>query len=204
MHDESKPMAKVCGKTRKSPSHRLAQCSNASRSVVQGGSLHGTGLADSAQSATGEQESSRSSSVDLEGFREAGNRDGFHKSQPRNEECLAPLGQQANQRRQSIHSQSQENVVKPQGRVSTENVLQLLKHQQYRCALTDRKLTPEFAALDHITPIRCDGQHVIENTQVLHKDVNRAKGSMTNGEFIRMCREVVNHTEDLKIEDVKK
>jgi hypothetical protein len=32
---------------------------------------------------------------------------------------------------------------------------------------------------------------MIENTQVLHKDVNRAKGSMTSDEFLAMCREIV-------------
>jgi 5-methylcytosine-specific restriction endonuclease McrA len=49
------------------------------------------------------------------------------------------------------------------------------------------------AALDHIVPVRCGGELVIENTQVLHKDVNRAKGSLTNDQFIQLCREVVEH-----------
>ncbi|GAB4549496.1 MAG: hypothetical protein Tsb0013_10780 [Phycisphaerales bacterium] len=76
------------------------------------------------------------------------------------------------------------------GPVSTANVLGLLERQGYRCALTGRQLTPETAALDHIVPLRFGGEHVIENTQVLHKDVNRAKNSMTNVEFARMCEEV--------------
>jgi 5-methylcytosine-specific restriction endonuclease McrA len=84
--------------------------------------------------------------------------------------------------------------MRPQGPVSTDNVLRLLEYQHHRCALTGRELTPETAALDHIIPIRCDGQHVIENTQVLHSDVNRAKGSLTNVEFIQLCREVAAHT----------
>jgi 5-methylcytosine-specific restriction endonuclease McrA len=67
----------------------------------------------------------------------------------------------------------------------------LLGDQHYRCALTGRWLTPQTAALDHIMPIRRGGEHVIENTQVLHKDVNRAKGSLTSEEFLAMCREVV-------------
>ena len=67
----------------------------------------------------------------------------------------------------------------------------LLEHQHYRCALTGRWLTPQTAALDHIMPMRRGGEHVIENTQVLHKDVNRAKGSLTSEEFLAMCREVV-------------
>jgi len=70
-------------------------------------------------------------------------------------------------------------------------VLCLLEHQQYRCALTGRELTPETAALDHVVPVRLGGEHVIENTQVLHKDVNRAKGSLTSQEFIGLCHEVV-------------
>jgi 5-methylcytosine-specific restriction endonuclease McrA len=84
--------------------------------------------------------------------------------------------------------------MRPQGPVSTNNVLRLLEYQHYRCALTGRELTPETSALDHIIPIRCGGVHVIENTQVLHSDVNRAKGALTNDEFIRLCREVAAHT----------
>ncbi len=68
----------------------------------------------------------------------------------------------------------------------------LLKYQKYRCALSGRKLVPQIAALDHIVPIRLDGEHTIDNVQVLHRDVNRAKGSMTNAEFIRLCREVIH------------
>lgn len=52
-------------------------------------------------------------------------------------------------------------------------------------------LTPESAALDHIVPVRVGGQHIIENAQVLDKDVNRAKNAMTNTEFLSLCREVV-------------
>ncbi|QQS09483.1 MAG: hypothetical protein IPK69_02345 [Phycisphaerales bacterium] len=40
-------------------------------------------------------------------------------------------------------------------------------------------------------PIRLGGQHIIENAQILDKDVNRAKNAMTNAEFIALCREVV-------------
>lgn len=90
---------------------------------------------------------------------------------------------------ESVHPQAESELVK--GDVSVENVLRLLEAQQYRCALTGRSLTPQTAALDHVIPVRFGGQHAIENAQVLHKDVNRAKGSLTNEEFIGMCREVV-------------
>jgi 5-methylcytosine-specific restriction endonuclease McrA len=73
------------------------------------------------------------------------------------------------------------------------NVLQLLEWQGYRCALTGRPLTPDTASLDHVVPVRNGGEHRIENVQVLHKDVNRAKSTMTNEEFVQLCREVVEY-----------
>jgi CRISPR/Cas system Type II protein with McrA/HNH and RuvC-like nuclease domain len=47
--------------------------------------------------------------------------------------------------------------------------------------------------LDHILPVSRGGKHSIENAQVLHKEVNRAKGTLTNEEFIQLCHEVVAH-----------
>lgn len=77
--------------------------------------------------------------------------------------------------------------------MTTANILLLLEWQRYRCALTGRRLDPNTASLDHIVPVRSGGQHVIENAQVLHRDVNKAKTTMTNDEFVQLCREVVRH-----------
>lgn len=74
-------------------------------------------------------------------------------------------------------------------------VLKLLKKQAYCCALTGRKLTPDAAALDHIVPISRGGEHCARNAQVLHDAVNRAKGTLTNEDFIQICREVVAHVD---------
>ena len=107
---------------------------------------------------------------------------------------MAHMGLQKSVRRQSLHSQEQTELVntpRPSGTVSIGNVMQLLEHQAYRCALTGRPLTPQIAALDHVVPIRRGGEHVIENAQVLHKDVNRAKGALTADEFIELCHDVV-------------
>jgi 5-methylcytosine-specific restriction endonuclease McrA len=76
------------------------------------------------------------------------------------------------------------------GSVSVGNVLALVERQGFRCALTGRKLEPATAALDHVVPLTQGGQHRIENTQVLHKEVNRAKGVLTNERFVALCREV--------------
>lgn len=84
------------------------------------------------------------------------------------------------------------------GPVTAANVLRLLECQNYRCALTGRRLTPDVASLDHIIPVRHGGKHAIENTQVLHKDVNRAKSTMSIEEFVQLCREVVRHATHFK------
>lgn len=81
------------------------------------------------------------------------------------------------------------------GSVNVTGILQLLKQQGFRCALSDRPLSPETASLDHVVPICRGGAHRIQNTQVLHRDVNRAKGTLTNEEFIRLCGEVWSHAQ---------
>lgn len=68
----------------------------------------------------------------------------------------------------------------------------IVETQKYRCALTGRDLTPDIAALDHCTPVSRGGSlSDTSNLQVVHVQINGAKGIMTNSEFIAMCREVV-------------
>lgn len=100
----------------------------------------------------------------------------------------------------SVHPETFSVPEKPSGVINTNNVLRLLEWQTYRCALTGRPLTPDTASLDHILPVRGGGAHTIDNVQVLHKEVNRAKATMTAEGFIRMCHEVVDHTTNLKLE----
>jgi len=111
------------------------------------------------------------------------------------------MGEEPRDRREPVYPEAAADVVtavRPAGPVSTDNVLRLLEHQRYRCVLTGRALTPETASIDHILPIRLGGNHTIENTQVLHKDVNRAKGSMTSEEFVGLCREVARWSETVE------
>lgn len=95
------------------------------------------------------------------------------------------------------HSRIDERVdPNPQpGPVTATKVLKLLELQHYRCALTGRKLVPSSAALDHVLPISRNGTNNIENAQILDSDVNRAKGALTNEEFVLLCREVANWAE---------
>lgn len=68
----------------------------------------------------------------------------------------------------------------------------LLLRQNFRCALTGQSLNPSNAALDHVRPICRGGSHTIRNMQALLDTVNRAKATMTQEEFIQLCREVVD------------
>lgn len=85
-----------------------------------------------------------------------------------------------------------------QSRVTLASIMALVESQNYSCALTGRPLNPQEAALDHVLPISRGGRHEITNAQVLHKDVNRAKGTLTNDEFISLCREVVRQADIVK------
>lgn len=80
------------------------------------------------------------------------------------------------------------------GKVSTAAIMRLIESQGYKCALSGVDLTPKDATLDHKIPLAREGAHTMENAQVLHADVNRAKGMMTNEEFIAMCSRIAAHS----------
>lgn len=80
--------------------------------------------------------------------------------------------------------------------VTAARLLDILKEQDYRCALSGRKLEPDKAALDHKLPRSSGGEHSMENVWFLHRDVNRAKGTQTVEEFVRMCRQVCQYSEE--------
>jgi len=182
------------------PAGGLAQRPDVGPSVVTRGAQHGGGVADSAQPAAGQGQRSNNGQADVDGVRSLGEGHRRCEGEPREEERLALVGRLSRDRRQSLHPQAGPQLVEaatPGGPVSTDNVLRLLEHQGYRCALTGRRLTPQTAALDHIVPIRRGGEHAIENTQVLHKDVNRAKGALTSEEFLAVCREVIRWSDSV-------
>lgn len=73
------------------------------------------------------------------------------------------------------------------GTLTATHILDVIVSQNYRCALTGWELKPNNASLDHIVPLCKGGEHVASNAQVLHSDVNRAKGMMDQDEFVRLC-----------------
>jgi len=88
-------------------------------------------------------------------------------------------------------TKSSENESVTRHIATSRQLRKLIDKQCYRCALTGRNLTPETAFVDHVTPVSSGGSSAIENLQVVHADVNEAKGTMTQEEFIQLCRDVV-------------
>lgn len=85
------------------------------------------------------------------------------------------------------------NKSREEGKVTKRALLQLIESQDYRCALTGRELSPETASLDHRSPLSRGGTDTMDNAQIIDWQINKAKGTMSNEEFISMCIEVVQH-----------
>lgn len=77
-----------------------------------------------------------------------------------------------------------------QDEVSAEALRSLLEIQGYRCALTGERLSPDTAELDHKVPLAMGGTNDLGNLQWLCRDANRAKGTMDNEAFIKLCAAV--------------
>lgn len=100
-------------------------------------------------------------------------------------------------------SHSEKALPKKLGRITKQQVMSLLNAQSFSCGLTGWELTPHTASLDHRLPVSRGGEHTIANAQVLHEDVNRAKGTLTNEEFISLCRAVVRHVDKTSLQSAK-
>ena len=80
------------------------------------------------------------------------------------------------------------------GRVTTAKLRGLVVHQEFRCALSGRKLTPSNTQADHIKPACDGGSDDMSNVQLLRTEVNQAKGAMSQEEFVAMCCDVADRT----------
>jgi len=77
--------------------------------------------------------------------------------------------------------------------LTLEELREILRRQDFRCALTGQRLTPTNFALDHVVPVVEGGDFTADNSQLVLKTVNRAKNTMSQAEFIKMCRQVARH-----------
>lgn len=81
-------------------------------------------------------------------------------------------------------------------KVTAKALLKLIEAQSHKCALSGVDLTPENASLDHIVPLSAGGLNVMANVQVLDAKVNQAKGTMSQNEFLALCRAVVEYADN--------
>ena len=70
-------------------------------------------------------------------------------------------------------------------------LLELVERQDYRCAASGEPIEPDTCALDHVVAVSKGGGHEIENLQILHKEVNRIKGTLSNDELLEWCKKIV-------------
>lgn len=73
-------------------------------------------------------------------------------------------------------------------KATADELKRMVEKQEYRCALSGVKLTPDTAQLDHIVPLSEGGTNLIDNLQWLDARVNKAKGTMSQSEFVQMCK----------------
>ncbi len=77
------------------------------------------------------------------------------------------------------------------GRAKARDILAILNHQEYRCALSGEALNPDTKSeLDHVIPVAEGGDNSKENLQVVTSKINRMKGTLSNSEFIAICKRV--------------
>lgn len=81
--------------------------------------------------------------------------------------------------------------------LSKEQLDRLMESQNFSCALTGRQLKFGYIHLSEYTASidRIDSQHgySFDNVQILHSDVNMAKQSLSQSDFITLCKEVAAH-----------
>jgi hypothetical protein len=75
-------------------------------------------------------------------------------------------------------------------KASAKELMAMLQLQQFRCALSGDRLTPDVSRCDHVIPVSEGGSNRIDNLQWVTHDINRAKGVMSQDAFIGMCIKV--------------
>ena len=89
-----------------------------------------------------------------------------------------------------------EKSLKKKNKDSTVTAKQLsicYKKQKGFCALTGRKLTSHNISPDHIQHKSKGGLCSIENIRLVVKDVNFARHTLEDIDFIQLCKDVVSH-----------
>ena len=93
------------------------------------------------------------------------------------------------------HSKQHEEATQEEAFVTPSQLLKTIEMQRFRCALSGVPLNPSNCDVDHIDPLSKGGSDMIDNIQILHRTVNRMKGTLSQSEFVEWCRLIVKHAE---------
>jgi len=80
--------------------------------------------------------------------------------------------------------------------VTAKQLEKKLQDQKFKCALTGVEMTPTLSSLDHVDPRSMGGEDDINNLQIVLPCVNKAKGTMSQAQFVAMCHAVARHVDD--------
>lgn len=80
-------------------------------------------------------------------------------------------------------------------KITIQQAWQVFEKQNGRCALTGQIIGFEGHKNNSASLDRIDSKkpYTVKNVQWVHKDINFAKQSMSNGEFIELCQLVITH-----------
>jgi hypothetical protein len=74
-----------------------------------------------------------------------------------------------------------------------KDLMSLADKQGYKCSLTGQELTTGNIGADHIQPYAAGGTHEIDNIQLITKEVNTMKGTLSQERFVELCMMVHDH-----------
>lgn len=88
------------------------------------------------------------------------------------------------------HGEEPKPKIREKDKVTAKNLYQLLLRQDKRCAISGVELTTDNVSIDHIVPLSKGGGHVMQNVHLVHRVINRMKGTMGHEEMLDLCRKI--------------
>lgn len=85
------------------------------------------------------------------------------------------------------------------GKIKPFDLWKIAKQQKLKCALTGEKLTSENMSVDHLISKSKGGINIPSNVRLVLKSVNVARQTMTDDEFIELCRKVVRRADQISV-----
>lgn len=80
--------------------------------------------------------------------------------------------------------------------IAAEWITATLEAQRYECALSGRPIDVMTLEIDHIVPESKGGPGVLKNLRLVCREANMAKYTLSDDEFIALCRDVLRKSSD--------